>query len=420
MRTTCRICGSPLEDVLDLGLLYPSGFVSDGAQHEKQPLTLTQCQGDCGLVQLRHTFSLDAMYRTYWYRSALNWTMVQALQDVVDKVEDKAKLKDGDVVVDIGANDGTLLSLYKNKKLFRVGFDPARNLREAAEIHCDVFVNDYFSYFMTPPSVVGKVRVVTSIAMFYDLEDPNVFVRDVKNILADDGLWVIQLTDLVSMLKINAFDSLCFEHLEYYSLSTLDKLLKMHGMKTVAVEHNTVNGGSIRAYVMKDLGGVKVERSWSDAREAEAKYLVEFTDPLAAFGKRIEAIRETLVGFITGEVERGKKVYALGASTKGNTLLQYCGLDSSLITAAAEVNPDKFGLWTIGTRIPIVPEDKVFAKKPDYFLVLPWHFVRSFVERNAEYLETGGMFIVPMPTPTLYSMCDGEVVKTPLTGGMET
>jgi len=212
----------------------------------------------------------------------------------------------------------------------------------------------------------------------------------------------------------------CHEHLEYYSLSTLDKLLKMHGMKTVAVEHNTVNGGSIRVYVMKDLEGVRVEQSWSDAREAEAKYLVGFTDPLAAFGKRVETIRKTLVNFITGEVERGKTVYALGASTKGNTLLQYCGLDSSLITAAAEVNPDKFGLWTIGTRIPIMPEDKVFAKKPDYFLVLPWHFVDGFISKNMQYLETGGMFIVPMPKPVLlYSACDGAVIKTPLTGGME-
>jgi len=400
----CRICNSELKEVLNLKEIYPSTFLS--TTMDKVPLITMICI-KCGLVQLGDSIDLDLMYRQYWYKSSLNKSMVDSLKDIVESIEKAITLRDGDVVVDIGCNDGTLFTLFNNKKLVFVGYDPAYNIANEARLNATVFINDYFSSKVYP--LVKKAKVVTSIAMFYDLENPISFIEEVKEILDIDGIWVIQFTDLVSMLKINAFDNICFEHLEYYSLEYLWNLFKDHGLVITDYQHNNVNGGSLRIYLGRE--GVREESKDVLHRiESEREYLNSFTDAFGEFANRVRAIETIVRGFISDEVERhNKKVFVLGASTKGNTLLQVFGLDYRLIKYAAEVNPDKFGLKTVGTDIPIIPEKEAIELNPDYFLILPWHFTDFFVMKFRNYLDGGGKLIVPLPIPATIEIKEGMV-----------
>jgi len=389
----CRICDGRLSTVLDLGMIYPSEFVGDDEERVKVPLTLVKC-GRCDLVQLRHTVDQDKLYKQYWYQSGLNASMVESLKDIVLSIEKRVRLKPGDIVVDIGCNDGTLFDLYTEKdKLVKIGFDPAKNLAWAAEKKCNIFINDYFT---SKAYKFSKAKVVTTIAMFYDLDDPHSFIEDVKSILLPDGLWVIQMTDLLSMFKINAFDNICHEHLEYYSLYVLINLLYSHGFEVFDVEYNEVNGGSIRLYITKSPCAFK-RQNILGALVEEIKYMDSFDDPFVAFRQRVEKIKTTIVNFI-----KDKDVAVMGASTKGNTLLQYFGINDKFISHAAEINPEKFGKRTVGTNIPIISEKESLKIRPDIYLVLPWHFIDNFIEKNQEYLKSGGKFIVPMPEPAMY------------------
>jgi len=251
----------------------------------------------------------------------------------------------------------------------------------------------------------ARAKIITSIAMFYDLDEPNAFVEEIAQCLAPDGVWVIQMSYLPFMLERHIFDNICHEHLTYFSLSTLRPLLNRHGLEIVEVELNDVNGGSFRTYVTHQRGS---RAAVSSARvdellQEERRMGLQSRAPYEAFAQRILDIKRRLSTFIRQEVEQGRSVYVYGASTKGNTLLQFCGLDHRLITAAAERNPDKWGKKTVGTMIPIISEAQARAEKPDYFLILPWHFLEEFIERERAFLESGGQFIVPLPSVKIVS-----------------
>jgi len=418
----CRICGGSLSPLLDLGAIYPSNFVEDDFEGRKVPLVLTACER-CGLTQLGHTLDMDSMYRQYWYRSGLNPTMVAALQDVVDGVCKRIDLKYGDVVVDIGCNDGTMLGMYP-PQIKRVGFDPARNLAPLAKKNCDVFVNDYFSALDYNSAVYPilsqppySAKVITCIAMFYDLHDPIRFLNDVECVLSRDGIFVIQLGDLVSMMRQNAFDNICHEHLIYYSLHDLVDLLSSCGFMTFDVEWNDVNGGSVRVYAAKGSDR-SIDPSVEISLTRENRYFEN--DSPWAFASRIERIREELLSFLRGAKNRGFRIHVLGASTKGNTLLQTFGIDHNLIEAAAEINPEKYGKRTVGTNIPIIPEIDSMESQPDYHLVLPWHFIDGFVKQKVDYLNRGGRFVVPLPTPQVIMKQFGRVYRIDVPTFLET
>jgi len=409
-RSTCRVCESSFEPVLSLGDQYVSNFISPGEPDGvKTPLELVLCRG-CRLLQLRHTAPSEVMYRNYWYRSGTNETMRNALADIATKSELLIHLKENDSVLDIGCNDGTLLAAYKNDHIYKIGFDPAENLAIhsrgiADRLHIGYFESD--SYFRDPELARHRPKIVTSIAMFYDLEDPNRFVRDVKAVMHPDGLWVVQMSYLPLMLKTNEIGNICHEHLEYYSLQSFEYLLGRHDFEVVDVDLNDINGGSIRAYIRNRSAdasafadGLYLELAAERVRairERECRMGLDATRTYKEFAIWADRIKQDVTGFIKDQVGLGKKVYIYGASTKGNTLLQYYGLNSELTTAAAERNPDKWGKMTVGTHIPIVSEEKARAARPDYFLVLPWHFIEEFQAREKDYLLSGGKFIVPMP-----------------------
>lgn len=409
-RTSCRVCEGNLKSILSLGDHYVSDFPEPGqSDGGKAPLELVLCER-CQLLQLKHTVPAESMYQNYWYRSGTNRTMCDALTDIANTAEELMHLSKGDAVLDIGCNDGTLLKSYKKDDLFKIGFDPAKNLVKYSSSITDKLIVDFFSdvtYFAD--SVLQKIRpkIVTSIAMFYDLEEPQKFVKSVKEVMHPDGLWIIQLSYLPLMLKTNEIGNICHEHLEYYSLQSLEYLLHLYDLEVVDVEINDINGGSIRVYIRNNhanldiFGDATFRKLASDRvltfRHSEIEMGLDNPQCYIEFAERVERIKNDVVSYIEDLVQRGKKVYVYGASTKGNTLLQYFGLNNNLITAAAERNPEKWGKVTVGTHIPIISEEDARAAKPDYFLILPWHFVEEFMFREKEYLRAGGRFIVPMP-----------------------
>lgn len=405
--TVCRVCGNEaLAPVLSLGNHYVSDFVDTMTENASAPLELVICnasEGGCGLLQLKHTADQDSLYRNYWYRSGINQTMRDALQDIADKASELVLLQKGDHIIDTGSNDNTLLKSYNRSDINRIGFEPATNLMPYAA-HPDITViNDFFSAApFKKKTNNATAKIITSIAMFYDLEDPNAFVADIASCLHKDGVWIIQMAYLPSMLLDNIFDNICHEHLEYYSLLSLENLLHRHNLAVIDVELNDVNGGSYRAYIThKENTTIKPFEGAQERIEAlrtqEQTMHLDTLAPYQDFAASVESIKEKVTSFITEEVSNGKTVYVYGASTKGNTLLQYFGLDHTVITAAAERNPDKWGKKTVGTLIPIISEEEARAAKPDYFLVLPWHFLKEFKQREQEYLNAGGKFIVPLP-----------------------
>lgn len=402
----CRVCGKEnLIEILSLGEQFVSNFVDSAEEQQaKVPLELVLCDvnsGGCGLLQLRHTTPSELMYHNYWYRSGMNTTMTKALRDITEKAGQIISLKENDLVLDIGCNDGTLLRSYKTNGLKLIGFDPAKNLLKYSMEGTTKIINDFFNAEVFEKEFKEKAKIITSIAMFYDLDEPNKFVSDIKKVLDENGLWIIQMSYLPSMLEQNAFDNICTEHLEYYSLTSLENLLKRHEMEVIGVELNDVNGGSYRIYIKHKNSGVKAlekdEKKINELREQEKKLGLENKKAYEEFAERVNKIKKELVEFIEEANEKGKKIYIYGASTKGNTLLQFFGLNNKLIKAAAERNPDKVGKKTIGTWIPIISEEQARKEKPDYFLVLPWHFLKEFKEREKEYFEQGGKFIVPLP-----------------------
>ncbi len=399
---SCRLCGDrALSRVLDLGVQALSSRFPrpDEPDPPRVPLVLVRCDA-CGLAQMRHSVDTSELYtEAYGYRSGINRSMRTHLGSLAAEVAGLAGLRPGDVVVDIGCNDGTLLGAYPVAGLARVGVDPIlEKFRDV--LPPGVFaVPRYFSAEAILPALDGRrARAVTSIAMFYDLEDPHAFVVDIACILAPDGVWVLEQSYMPTMLACNAFDTVCHEHLEYYTFRQIDELTRRHGLRVFDVRLNEVNGGSMQVFVCHRSGPYPArEVSIGAVGAAEAELRLDTFEPFAAFEKRITALREETVAFVTQECARGRTFIAYGASTKGNTLLQYYGLDRRLIMAAAERNPEKYGRRTPATAIPIISEAEARARRPDYFLVLPWHFRDEFVEREAEFLRAGGHLVFPLP-----------------------
>lgn len=398
-RESCRSCGcTSLLKILSLGNQYVSDFVESETGF-RAPLELVLCdpgEGGCGLLQLRHTVDRNSIYRHYWYKSGINEAMVAHLSALARTAEERANLRKGDYVVDIGANDGTLLRAYSGG-IQTVGFEPAKNLVKEATVGTSAIIDDFFSRAAWEGLVGDKrANVITAIAMFYDLEEPNTFVADLAHCLSQDGLCIIQQNYLPAMLERNAFDNVCHEHLEYFSLLSMEPLLSRHGLEVVDVEVNDLNGGSFRTYIMHKGDGNPTS-AVDMMRKEEAMLRLDTAEPHLEFAARVRENGEKVHNFIAQEVDAGRVVYAYGPGNRGNTTLQFYDLDHRLIKAAAERNPDKWGRKTVGTWIPIVSEEEARRARPDYFLILPWAFVDTFAKREREYLEGGGQFLVPLP-----------------------
>lgn len=398
------------KELFSLGDIYISDFMKDGEEPRgpKSPLTLILDEST-GAVRLTEVPDGEVMYGQYWYRSGINATMTKELGEIVKSCVDSIKVNDGDVWLDIACNDGTLLKQVP-KNMIKVGVDPADDTYtyESRQV-ADLVIQDYFNEKAYKESKYGdkKAKIVTTIAMFYDLDNPKSFLRDVHNVMDDDGLFVLQMSYTPLMLKQLAFDNICHEHVYYYNLTNISKLLEETGFYVADCQLNDVNGGSFRVYARKQIAN-PADFKTSPYRDV-ANYRIDSIlnmeevdkmdtpEPYMEFWKNINDLKDETVSFIKKAKAEGKSVWGYGASTKGNTLLQWFGLDETLIDGIAERSPYKFGLKTVGTNIPIYSEDEMRKAKPDYMLVLPWHFINEFVEREKDYLKDGGKFIVPCP-----------------------
>ncbi|MFC9914411.1 class I SAM-dependent methyltransferase [Streptomyces sp. NPDC059862] len=402
----CRVCGNrSLLPVLDLGSQALTGIFPRDRDEEVPvaPLELVRCSPEgCGLVQLRHTADLSLMYGdNYGYRSGIRPFMINHLGGKVEAVTRLVDLDAGDLVVDIGSNDSTLLRHYPADGPTLVGIDPTgEKWRRYYPEHVDL-IADFFSR-----EVFGarygerKAKVVTSIAMFYDLPDPLKFMRDVHDILADDGVWMLEMSYLPSMLAATAYDVICHEHLEYYALRPIEWMAERVGLSVIRAEVTDVYGGSLCLTLAKSSSGHTVDEAGIERlRKQEEALGLDTMAPFEAFAARVGEHRAELRGFLADSRAAGKLTLGYGASTKGNVVLQYCGLDEGDLPCIGEVSPDKAGRFTPGTRIPIVSEQEALSQKPDQLLVLPWVYRDGYVEREQDYLARGGRLVFPLPAP---------------------
>jgi hypothetical protein len=398
-RNTCRISGGELIEVFNLGSL-PSACsfpkITD-PDIEKTPLKLC-LNKESGLVQLKHSIDPNELYKEYWYMSGINQSMTMALKNIVDETIKRVTLKQYDVVVDIASNDWTLLKNYNN--VCRVGIDPS-NIKPSYILGSnDYHINEYFSAKVYK-DIFGekKAKIITSICVLYDLEDPIQFVVDVKSILDEDGIYVAEMSYLPTMLTRNSFETIVGEHLEYYSLQAMEYILDRAGLKVEDVEINDINGGSFRLYI-RHAGQEKVTQAVLDMRENEK--ILNLCDPKTYidFGNRVEQNKSEMIEFLTTQKKLGKLVVGLAASTKGNTALAYYDIDSELMPYIADRNPMKYGRQTV-TRIPIISEEDARAMNPDFFLCLAYHFIDEMLIREKDFIDRGGKFIIPIPKLTI-------------------
>lgn len=402
----CRLSGSAdLRPVLSLGDQYLTGVFPETADADitHGPLDLVYCP-DGGLLQLKQSYDLNEMYGlNYGYRSGLNDSMVKHLSAKVQRLEKRVALEPNDVVLDIGSNDATLLKAYSPIGLRRIGIDPT-GIKFKEFYPADVrLVPDFFtaeSFKKIFPN--DRARIVTSIAMFYDLEDPCAFAREIASILAPDGVWHFEQSYMPTMLAANAYDTICHEHLEYYGLAQIRRIVEQAGLRVIDVELNDVNGGSFAVTVAHQASShLANESNIAAVSTAEEALGLETMKPFASFADSVFKHRDDLRALIGTLRDDGKKLLGYGASTKGNVVLQFCGLTTAEIPAIAEVNPFKFGRFTPGTSIPIIPEVDARAMNPDYLLVLPWHFRSGIIPREADFLKAGGALIFPLPEITV-------------------
>lgn len=408
-RKSCRVCGSTaLTQVINLGDQHLQGsFVKPGKDMppmRKIPLSLVRCdptkdENACGLLQMEHSVPPEILYSSYWYRSGTNDTMKNHLKGIVEEAVSISNKSSGSVL-DIGCNDGTLLGFYQ-KAFRKYGVDPSDIAQEidkqAVTVIQDIFPSDELLSYLQKT----KLDIITSIAMFYDLEDPITFAKGVKKVLAPEGIWIFEMSYMPTMLKMTSYDTICHEHLEFYSLAVIEYILKQSGMKVFNVTHNDINGGSLRCYATHTTNfKYKNEQYLQNIRgvhQSEFDLELDTDKPYKNFQDRINVHRDELITLLKNLKMKGKKLHIYGASTKGNTILQWCGIDNKIIDCAAERSPDKYGAQTLGTDIPIISEAESRAMNPDYYLVLPWHFRDEFIEREWKILERGTRLIFPLP-----------------------
>lgn len=408
-RKTCRVCGSDsLKTVVDLGEQHLQGsFIKEGKElppMRKIPLKIVRCdpvmdENACGLLQMKHSVPPTVLYAAYWYRSGTNNTMRQHLKSIAETAV-KIWSKPHATVLDIGCNDGTLLKNYP-AEFKKYGVDPSDVAQEVTGENLTVIQDIFPSPYLD--TVLGKssLDIITSIAMFYDLEDPVAFCLSIKESLSPDGIWIFEMSYMPDMLRMNSYDTICHEHLEYYSLAVIEKILKLAELQIFKVEFNDINGGSLRCYAThNDNNTHKTAENQafiSQVRQQEFDLELDTDKPYLEFQSRIDNEKKKLRDLLESLKAEGKSIHIYGASTKGNTILQFCEIDNTIIDYAAERNPDKYGAKTLGTNIPIISEADSRAMSPDYYLVLPWHFKAEFVEREKEMLDKGTGLIFPLP-----------------------
>lgn len=403
----CRICKNKnLKTIFSLGNQFLTGVFPKSKNEivENGPVDLVKCIDGCGLVQLKQSYDPNLMYgMNYGYRSGLNKSMVKHLNEIVEKIKKIINFENDDIVLDIGSNDSTTLQFY-DKKLNLIGIDPTGiKFSKYYPDHIKLITDFFNSKIFLNNTNNKKAKVITSIAMFYDLEDPNLFMQDIYKSLDNDGIWVFEQSYLGSMLEQNAYDTICHEHLSYYAFKQIKWMIDRNNFKIIDIDFNDTNGGSFCIYAAKkDSFYQECSEKISSLENFENEKGFEKLEIYENFVKKINNHKIELNNFIDDCIRNNKTVYGYGASTKGNVIIQYCNLNKEKIKKIAEVNEDKFGSYTPGSLIEIDSEQNIKKENPDYLLVFPWHFKNNIIEREKEFLENGGKLIFPLPYLKIY------------------
>jgi NDP-4-keto-2,6-dideoxyhexose 3-C-methyltransferase len=401
MIQNCRLCGSKeLTSVVDLGEQHLSDFRNDQIKPPKFPLHLLLCQ-KCNLAQLADTVDRNLMYHDgYGYMSGINEIIVRNLQMLVNYA--LSFIPQPGSWLDIACNDGTLLSMVPNH-IYKVGVDPVSKFKTLSSQNANLIIDDFFPSEKTRE--LKDFEVITSISMFYDIDDPNLFVNEVKNKLAKNGIWVIQQNYLLSMLENNSFDNICHEHIEYYSLRAMKHLMEANDLEIFDVQLDDINGGSLITAVAH-TGTREVQPSVKNQIEKEFGFGLSTSEPYRNFGNRITAIKNTLIELLNNAKKNNKRVQIYGASTRGATIWQFIGISKDLVESAVERQEGKIGKNFSAIQIPIIGEKEMRLNPPDFLLVGPWFLKQSFVEREKDFTENGGKFIFPLPNVEIVPSSD--------------
>ncbi len=396
----CRSCNSKsLKPLFSLGKIKFTGKFPK--YREKIPsgdLELVMC-GKCKLVQLRHNFNMKYLYnKDYGYRTGINFTMTNHVKRVVKKISHIAKIKKGDNVLDIASNDATLLKNYNNK-IITWGIDPilSKYIKEYKKINYNI--SDFFKYSLIQKKKKKvKFKIISALSVFYDLQNPNIFLRDIKRILHSEGIFYLEFQDLMKILKMNMFDTICHEHLEYYSVTFINNILKKHGLRIFEHNYNDINGGSSAYLICHEKSKFQTNyKKLNHILSTEKKFGIEKISTYIKFIKRVNILKKKLNSNINKILKKGKSIHGYAASTKGNVLLQYYNLNNKKIDYISDRNQKKTNLYTPGTNIKIISENYSRRMKPNYYLVLAWHFKKEILKREKNIRREGTKFIFPLP-----------------------
>ena len=397
----CRICsGKSLSSLFSLGKLNFTGKFTKNLKINvpKAEVALVMCS-NCKLVQLNQNFNPNYLYgKDYGYRTGINSTMTNHVKNLVKTLTNKLKFKKGDAVLDIASNDGTLLNFY-NRKIYTVGIDPLINKFKSQYKSINAKVPDFFSYKSLINKKINKsFKAITALSMFYDLPNPNQFLLDIKKILATDGIFILEQVDLLSIVKEQLFDTICHEHLEYYSSKIIIEIAKNNHLRVFDLKKNDINGGSITYYICHENAKFKTNlKKITSIVKEESRLKLEKINTYKKLEKNIIKQKIKLISLIKKIIKDGKIIHGYGASTKGNVLLQYFKITNKFIKYIADRNPKKSGFYTPGTKIKIITEEKSRKIKPDYYLVLPWHFKKEILQREKRIMKDGTKLIFPLP-----------------------
>jgi len=395
----CRSCNkSNIKKLFSLGnLCFTGKFPSINQEIRKEPIDLVICK-NCELVQLGHNFDLKYLYGPdYGYRTGINKTMLDHVCRVVKTLTKKTQLKKNELVLDIASNDGSLLNFY-DKKIITFGIDPILNKYIEEYKNINYKISDFFSLKSITNKTKKKFKIITALSVFYDAINPNKFIKDAKCLLSEDGIFLLEFADLASIIENKMFDTICHEHLEYYSSKVIIDLCKRNNLRVFDIKKNDINGSSKQYYICHSRSKYKNDQNVINKILNSEKNL-KLSDPktFKNFINTINASKQKLVNFLKKAKKIGKTVHAYGASTKGNVLLQYYKINNKMIDCVAERNKNKYNLYTPGTNIKIISEVLSRFDNPDYYLVLPWHFKKEILIREKNIRKKGTKFIFPLP-----------------------
>ena len=395
----CRNCRSnKLIKLFSLGnLCFTGKFSSLKDNIKKKPVTVVLCKS-CELVQLAHNYNLKYLYGPdYGYRTGINKTMTEHVKKITKILAKKTSLKKNDLVLDIASNDGTLLNSYK-KNVIKFGVDPVLNKYRKNYKKIKYSVSGFFSASKVKEKTKKKFKIISALSVFYDLLNPNKFLKDVKTLLLPEGIFLLEFADLASIIKYKMFDTICHEHLEYYSSKVIINLVKKNNLRVFDIKRNFINGSSKQYYICHKNSKIKSKsKIIKQTLMYESKLKLNKLKTFQDFIRKINLLKNRLINKIKYIRKNNQNIHCYGASTKGNVLLQYFNIDNKKISFAAERNQNKYGLVTPGSKIKIISEENSRKMKPDYYLVLPWHFKKEILKREKNTLRKGTKFIFPLP-----------------------